>query len=77
MLVNPATNPATFNGLPKIPASWVFNAMASYDISQRLALQLNVYNVFDSDYISSLNNGGSRVVLGRPLSGTLSLNVRF
>jgi catecholate siderophore receptor len=77
LVVNPATVIGTQNGLPEIPAATVFNAMASYDINQRLALQLNVYNVTDEDYISSLNSGGSRVVFGQPQSATLSLKVRF
>jgi len=77
LVVNPATVIGAQNGLPEIPANTVYNAMASYDINPRLALQLNVYNVFDQDYISSLNNGGSRVVFGKPQSATLSLQARF
>jgi catecholate siderophore receptor len=77
LVVNPATVIGTQNGLPEIPAATVFNAMAAYDINPRLALQLNVYNVTDEDYISSLNSGGSRVVFGQPQSATLSLKVRF
>ena len=77
LVVNPAIVIGTQNGLPEIPASTVFNAMASYDINPRLALQLNVYNVTDEDYISSLNSGGSRVIYGQPQSATLSLKVRF
>ncbi len=77
LVVNPGTSLATVNGLPDIPANWVVNAMASYDITPRLALQLNLYNVTDAKYISSLNNGGNRVILGKPASGSLSLNVRF
>jgi catecholate siderophore receptor len=77
LVVNPATVIGTQNGLPQIPANTVFNGMASYDINPRVALQLNVYNLTNEDYISSLNNGGSRVVLGKPQSATLSLRVRF
>ena len=64
-------------GLARIPKFWVANAMASYDLSRRLELQLNVYNLFNEDYISSLNNGGARVFPGQPLTGTLTLNVKF
>ncbi|ESQ91833.1 catecholate siderophore receptor Fiu [Asticcacaulis benevestitus] len=77
LVVNPGVVIGTQNGLPEIPASTVVNAMAAYDINPRLALQLNVYNVTDEDYISSLNSGGSRVVFGQPQSATLSLKVRF
>ena len=77
LVVNPATDMSTYNGLPKIPSSVVANAMASYDLSRRVELQLNIYNLFDEDYIKSLNNGGSRVTLGQPLTATLTAHVRF
>ncbi|MEO9078840.1 MAG: catecholate siderophore receptor Fiu, partial [Rhodanobacter sp.] len=34
---------------------WVFDAMASYPVNKHLALQLNVYNLFDKDYVASIN----------------------
>ena len=77
LVVNPATDMSTYNGLPKIPSSVVANAMASYDLSRRVELQLNIYNLFDEHYIKSLNNGGSRVTLGQPLTATLTAHVRF
>ncbi|ESQ84779.1 hypothetical protein AEAC466_06905 [Asticcacaulis sp. AC466] len=76
-VVDPSVNLAQSPGLAKIPEYWVANAMASYDITSRVALQLNIYNLFDEDYIATLNNGGSRLTPGAPLSGTLTLNVRF
>ena len=76
-VVDPTVNPATAAGLSKIPEHWVANAMAAYDLSPRVAVQLNVYNLFDEDYIATLNNGGGRLTPGAPLTGTLTLNVRF
>ena len=67
--------PTTF--LLTAPSYWVGNAMASYDISTNLQLQLNVYNLFDRKYIQSLNNGGSRYTPGAGRNGLLSLNVKF
>ena len=76
-VIDPSANPATTAGLSSIPEYWVVNAMAAYQLSPRLALQLNVYNVTDEDYISTLNNGGSRLTIGAPLTGTLTLSVKF
>ncbi|KCZ98974.1 TonB-dependent receptor [Hyphomonas polymorpha PS728] len=75
-VVNPATDISTQN-VPVIPEAWVVDAMARYEFSEQLALQLNVYNLFDEDYISTLNNSGARLTPGQPLTAYLSLNVRF
>jgi catecholate siderophore receptor len=77
LVVNPATDMSTYNGLPKIPASVVANAMASYDLTRRIELQLNIYNLFDENYIRSLNNGGSRVIPGQTRTATLTARLRF
>jgi catecholate siderophore receptor len=63
--------------LPQIPSYWVFDAMASYPVSEKLALQLNVNNLADEFYIASVNNGRSRYALGAPRSVLLSANFRF
>ncbi len=77
LVVNPATDMSTYNGLPKIPSAVVANVMASYDLTRRVELQINVYNLFDETYIQSLNNGGSRVTLGQPRTATLTAHLRF
>lgn len=55
----------------------VYDAMASYAINKNLTLQLNIYNLADKFYVQSLNNGGSRFVLGQPRSAFLSANMKF
>jgi catecholate siderophore receptor len=40
-------------------------------------VNLNVYNLADKEYISTLNNGGGRVVLGQPRSAALTFNYKF
>jgi catecholate siderophore receptor len=60
-----------------IDAYWVFDAMASYPISDHLHLQLNVYNVFDEDYVAAINKSGYRYNPGAPRSTMLTANVRF
>jgi catecholate siderophore receptor len=68
---------APTNNLLRAPAYWVGDAMASYDLSRNLQLQLNVYNLFDRRYIQSLNNGGSRYTPGQERNGLVSLNMAF
>jgi catecholate siderophore receptor len=75
-VVDPTATAATQN-TPEIPAYWVVDAMASYDFSRDVALRVNVYNMADEDYISTLNNGGSRIVLGSPRYATASLVYKF
>lgn len=75
-VVDPATNLAASN-MPNIPAYWVADAMVDYKVSKNVSLRLNVYNLFDEDYISTLNNSGARATLGAPRSAMLSANVQF
>jgi len=65
-------------GTPDVVDSyWVFDAMARYPISDRFDLQLNVYNLFDKDYVAAINKSGYRYTPGGPRSAMLSANVRF
>ncbi len=59
-VVTTNTNLATQN-MPAIPAYTVVDMMAAYKVSKNTNLRLNVYNVFNEEYISTLNNGGSRM----------------
>ena len=68
---------AQTTGLTRIPAYWVGNAMASYTLTPKASLQLNVNNLFNAKYIQSLNNGGARIFAGQPESGSLTLAVKF
>jgi len=65
-------------GTPAFTKSyWVFDAMASYPVNDHLSLQLNVYNLFDKDYVAAINKSGYRYTPGAPLSAMLSANLRF
>ena len=68
---------APTSNLLQAPAYWVGDAMASYDISKNLQVQLNVANLFDKKYMQSLNNGGSRYTPGAERNGLISLNAKF
>jgi catecholate siderophore receptor len=56
---------------------WVFDAVATYPVNQHVDLQLNVYNLFDKDYVAAINKSGYRYTPGAPRSAMLTANVRF
>lgn len=58
-------------------AYWVFDAMASYPVNRHFDLQLNLYNLFDKDYVAAINKSGYRYTPGRPRSAMLTANIRF
>jgi catecholate siderophore receptor len=58
-------------------AYWVFDAMASYRINKNVELQLNLYNLFDKDYVAAINKSGYRYTPGIPRSARLTANVAF
>lgn len=63
--------------VPNIPSSWVADAMVAYQFTDKVSLRLNVYNLFDKEYLMTLNNGGGRLALGAPRSAALTANVKF
>ncbi len=75
-VVDPTANVAT-SPMPSIPAYWVVDAMASYQLMKNMTVRGNVYNLLDEEYISTLNNGGGRMTLGAPLYASLSLDFQF
>ncbi|MDN8616938.1 catecholate siderophore receptor Fiu [Variovorax ginsengisoli] len=58
-------------------AYWVFDAMASYRLSKNVELQLNVYNIFDEQYVAAINKSGYRYTPGIPRSARLTANFAF
>ena len=56
---------------------WVFDAMASYKVSRNLSLQLNVYNIFNKDYVASINKSGYRYFPGATRTALLTANISF
>ncbi|MEO6925519.1 MAG: TonB-dependent receptor, partial [Rhodanobacter sp.] len=65
-------------GTPTFTESyWVFDAMASYPVNKHLALQLNLYNLFDKDYVASINKSGYRYIPGVSRSAMLTANISF
>lgn len=74
---NTNTKVRTTEYIPGIPAYTVVDAMASYKLNKNVNLQLNVYNLFDEDYIASLNNNRTRYVPGTPRTANLTANFTF
>jgi catecholate siderophore receptor len=65
-------------GTPAYTGSyWVFDAVASYPVNRHLDLQLNLYNLFDRDYVAAINKSGYRYTPGTPRSAMLTANIRF
>lgn len=56
---------------------WVFDAMASYAITNNIDLRLNVYNLGDEEYVANINKSGYRYTPGTPRSASLTANFRF
>jgi len=63
--------------LPETPDYWLVNAMASYPVTDRITVRLNVNNVFDEFYLRSLNNNANRYNPGTPRSFLLSADFAF
>lgn len=65
-------------GTPQYADSYVvFDALASYRVNKNLDLQLNLYNIFDKDYVASINKSGYRYTPGIARSAMLTANFRF
>jgi len=55
----------------------VYDAVASYQVSERLTLRLNAYNLFDKRYVASINKSGYRYTPGAPRTFVLSADFAF
>ncbi|MES2637005.1 MAG: catecholate siderophore receptor Fiu [Pseudomonadota bacterium] len=69
-------NSATAN-TPEIQSYVVADAMLAYAVNKNLNLRLNVYNIFDKEYVETLNNNGSRVRLGLPRTAMMTAEFMF
>lgn len=56
---------------------WVFDAVASYVINDRLTLRLNANNLFDKTYVAGINKSGYRYAPGAPRNMLLTATFRF
>ncbi|MBK0124770.1 catecholate siderophore receptor Fiu [Pantoea sp. S61] len=56
---------------------WVADAKLGYKVNNNLDLQLNAYNIFDTNYVASINKSGYRYHPGEPRTFLLTANVHF
>jgi catecholate siderophore receptor len=68
---------ASTQNMPEIPSYVAADAMVAYQFSKELNLRLNVYNIFDKEYIETMNNSGARVRMGLPRSALLTAEFMF
>jgi catecholate siderophore receptor len=61
--------------LKAVPGYWVFDAMAKYDITDKISLQLNLNNLFDKYYYDAIHPW--HVVPGEGRVGLLTLNFNY
>lgn len=65
-------------GTPNYTESyWVFDAMASYRINKNVDIQLNVFNLFDKQYVAAINKSGYRYFPGIPRAARVTANFSF
>src|SRR5690606_17767557 len=65
-------------GTPAFTKSYtVWDAVVSYPVNQHLVLRLNGYNLFDKQYVASINKSGYRYTPGTPRTFLLSADFRF
>jgi catecholate siderophore receptor len=62
-------------GVKQVPGYWVFNAMVSRPVTDRIELQANVYNLLDRFYIDQPHP--SHLIPGAGLSALIGVNFRF
>lgn len=76
---NPANTPPPPDqtNMRTAPDYWVVDAMLGYDVSEKISLQLNAYNLTNEFYVATLNNSGARYSPGQPRSALLTVNVEF
>ena len=61
----------------KLPDYFLVNLYASYDITDNIEIALNVDNVFDETYLSTVNWNGNWGYLGAPRTYWLSANFKY
>jgi catecholate siderophore receptor len=65
-------------GTPAFTGSYtVWDAVATYPVTQNLDVRLNAYNLTDKDYVSAINKSGYRYTPGVPRTFLLSADLRF
>ncbi|WPB58462.1 catecholate siderophore receptor Fiu [Xylophilus sp. GOD-11R] len=72
-----SSNQVVTSGVTGTQDYTVVDALLSYPVSKNVSLQLNVNNLFDKNYIASVNNGRSRYIPGVSRNALLTANLKF
>jgi len=72
-----STTDATITNITGTDAYWVFDALVAYEINEHVTVRLNVYNVFEEEYLRTVNNNGGRYNPGAPRSFVVSADWKF
>ena len=75
-VVHQAKQFATIGNAVVLPAFTRIDAAAFWDISERIALQLNIENLFDTDYYPSAHTDNN-IAPGEPISARVGVRVKF
>ncbi|MCQ8185173.1 TonB-dependent receptor [Parvularcula maris] len=67
---------ASLSGNVELPSYTRVDAAATYDVTDRLRLQLNVENLLDEEYFPAAHNDNN-ITTGEPLNARLTLRTRF
>jgi catecholate siderophore receptor len=67
------TSPSTL--IERAPEYWTFNAMAKYDVTERIVLQANVNNIGDRFFLDELHPG--HVIPGAGTSALFGMKYKF
>lgn len=75
-VVHQARSFATISNAVTLPAFTRVDAAAFWDVSERIALQLNIENLFDESYFPSAHTDNN-ISVGEPLSARLGVRVKL
>ena len=75
-VVHQAKQFATISNAVVLPAFTRIDAAAFWDVTERIALQLNVENLFDTDYYPSAHSDNN-IAPGKPVSARVGVRVKF
>jgi catecholate siderophore receptor len=70
-----STTLTSLASLETAPQYWTFNAMAKYDVNERVSVQVNVDNLFDRFYLDELHPG--HVIPGAGTSALFGVKWKF
>ena len=59
----------------KVDSYWLADATAAYDFTEKLSLRLNIFNIFNEEYVDSLSGGHFVPGAGRSAVATLAFKL--